>query len=241
MEVLPVQTLRQIKYETLKMLKNRGYIIPEDEIPIFEKTMTDTEFRNMYIESRSNTSHPLFSHISKKFHFFRSGMSNIYHRNDGSCLVFFADPEEKKISSDQMADFCRLIIEKKVDEAILIANVPATTITESLCNDVGKGQNSVFIQYFVDEELIYNPLEHVMTPHHRILTEREMKEMKEVDKIVASKLPRISALDPVCKRLGAKPDDIVEITRKILVKECLVSEEISYRSVFMPRSEKSRK
>jgi DNA-directed RNA polymerase subunit H (RpoH/RPB5) len=48
----------------------------------------------------------------------------------------------------------------------------------------------------------------------------------------------MSALDPIAKRLGSRPDDIIEITRKILVPGTLIKEEIFYREVYMPQKEK---
>jgi DNA-directed RNA polymerase subunit H (RpoH/RPB5) len=250
MEPLSDRNLLQMKHETLKILKDRGYVIPSEEASILNKTIKDVEFKNMYLEARNNMSHPLFSYINRKISSLRPSMSNIYFKDGKSCLVYFAEPEgknDKKISNEQLSDFCRILIEKKVNDAILISNVPSSSATESLCTDVVRSSNGVFIQYFMDDELLFNPLDHALTPHHRILTDKEVKELREVDKISLEKLPRISALDPICKRLGAKPGndsklpDVIEITRKIIAKKCIIDEEISYRMVFMPRTEKSRK
>jgi DNA-directed RNA polymerase subunit H len=171
-------------------------------------------------------------------------MTNIYYKDRASCLVYFADPEDKKdkkISNEQISDFCKLIIETKVDDAIIISNVPSSTAIQTLCTDITKTMKGAFIRYFKDDELMYDPTEHSLTPHHRIMSDKDVKYMKEVVGISLKKLPRISAFDPVAKRLGAKPGDLIEITRKVLVENNLIDEEIAFRTVFMPRIDKNKK
>lgn len=243
MEPLSEKNLLQIKRESLKLLKERGFVIPAEEAPILTGDITDNEFKNLYLSLQNNTTHPLYSYFTRKNHI-RCFMSNIYYKKDESCLVFFAYPEEsksKKISNDQVAEFCRTIIENKVNAAILICNVPSSSSTESICSNVSKANKSIFIQYFMDEELMYNPIEHVLVPKHRILAEDEVRELVEKDKVVLSKIPKISTLDPVCKRMAAKAGDVIEVLRKVMIKSQLIEEEISYRFVFAPRLEKNRK
>ena len=244
MDPLSDSDLLRIKKESLQILRDRGFTIPDNELPILEdEDITINQFKSIYLEAKDDIYQPLYNFISRKI-IFRSFMSNIYQRPKSNCLVFFAEPEEKtdkKISNDQLADFCRLIIETKVEEAILISNVSASSAVSSLCGEGSKGLNKVYIQFFTDDELLYNPLEHVFVPKHRIISDKEVKELKETDKINLSQLPKISKFDPVCKRMGADENDVIEIIRKVLIKDSLVEEELSYRVVFTPRIEKARK
>jgi DNA-directed RNA polymerase subunit H len=243
MEPLSEKNLLQIKQESLKLLKERGYVIPAEEAPILTGDISESEFKNLYLSLQNDSSHPLYSYFTRRNHI-RCFMSNIYYKKDESCLVFFAYPEEnksKKISNDQVAEFCRAIIETKVNAAIMVCNVPSSSSTESICSNVSKSNKSIFIQYFMDEELMYNPIDHVLVPKHRLLSEAEIRELVEVDKIGLNKIPKISTLDPVCKRMAAKQGDVVEVTRKVMIENQLIDEEISYRFVFAPRLEKSRK
>ena len=54
---------------------------------------------------------------------------------------------------------------------------------------------------------------HYLVPKHRVLSKKEA--MKIAKKYGGRKFfPKISSDDPVVKLLGAKPGDIIEITRK---------------------------
>ena len=72
----------------------------------------------------------------------------------------------------------------------------------------------VFFNIFSVHELLYNILDHVMVPPHRIITEDERLELFKNYNITDEKqLPDINRFDPVAKLLGCRPGDIVEIIR----------------------------
>lgn len=57
-------------------------------------------------------------------------------------------------------------------------------------------------------------LKHKLVPDHTILSKTEAKKiLKELD-IHQEQLPKIKVDDPVAKAIGAKPGDILKITRK---------------------------
>jgi DNA-directed RNA polymerase subunit H len=60
----------------------------------------------------------------------------------------------------------------------------------------------------------YDILGHKLVPDHTILSEKEKKELLEKYDIRPDQLPRILATDPACQSIGAKPGQIVKITRK---------------------------
>ena len=53
-----------------------------------------------------------------------------------------------------------------------------------------------------------------IVPKHEVLSEEEKAKILEQFGITLKQLPRIKHEDPVVKRLGAKKDDIIKITRK---------------------------
>ena len=59
-----------------------------------------------------------------------------------------------------------------------------------------------------------NILEHVLVPSHRILSEEEKGVLLRKYNVKPSQLPKILASDPAVAAIGAKPGDILEITRK---------------------------
>ena len=70
------------------------------------------------------------------------------------------------------------------------------------------------IGIFYAKQLMYNPLKHVLVPHHRKMTEEEGKAiMDEYMVRHHKKMPIISKDDVISKWLGLVPGDMVEITR----------------------------
>ncbi len=55
--------------------------------------------------------------------------------------------------------------------------------------------------------------QHVLVPKHEILSKEKAKEVLERYKISPHQLPLIKSSDPVVKAIGAKPGDILKITR----------------------------
>ncbi len=59
-----------------------------------------------------------------------------------------------------------------------------------------------------------NLQDHVLVPKHEILKESEVEELLRLLGISKEQLPKIKSSDPIVKEIGAKPGDIVKITRK---------------------------
>lgn len=240
------ERLFEVKKESLKLLETQGYDIRKEK-NLFTVNLRD--FISHYTKTvPSDDSNEITKFLKdEKFIRPRSYLTNIYESTakDTKVLVYFAISDEKKISDIDIGIFCRLILKFDVKNAIFISEVPSSTNIEDLCSEfvphrgAKQGKNyGVFIQHFEDSELFYNPLEHALVPSHRLMSQEETDEFRKNEKINKGQIPRISALDSIAKRLGARPNDIIEITRKILWKESLIREEISYREVFMPHKEK---
>lgn len=54
---------------------------------------------------------------------------------------------------------------------------------------------------------------HVLVPKHEILPKGKVDELLERYKIYPHQLPLIKSSDPAAKAIGAKPGDVLEITR----------------------------
>ncbi|MCW1300948.1 MAG: DNA-directed RNA polymerase subunit H [Candidatus Nanoarchaeia archaeon] len=54
---------------------------------------------------------------------------------------------------------------------------------------------------------------HRLVPRHRIISEEEKRELLTKYNAKLADLPRILITDPVVRKLGAKPGDVIEITR----------------------------
>lgn len=64
------------------------------------------------------------------------------------------------------------------------------------------------------EEESFNILEHELVPKHIILSKQEVKKLLKKLNIKPYNLPWIRASDPVCKKIKAKPGNVIKIIRK---------------------------
>ncbi|MAH42484.1 DNA-directed RNA polymerase subunit H [archaeon] len=66
-----------------------------------------------------------------------------------------------------------------------------------------------------------------LVPKHEVITEKEKRELLKKYNISSKQLPSILKSDPTVKALGAKPGDVIRITRK----NDLMGDIFYYRSV----------
>lgn len=57
-------------------------------------------------------------------------------------------------------------------------------------------------------------LEHELVPKHEVLSAEEAAELLRRYRVTPTQLPSILHIDPVVRELGAKPGDIIKITRR---------------------------
>jgi len=73
----------------------------------------------------------------------------------------------------------------------------------------------------------FNIFEHKLVPKHEILSPKKAKDLLEKYHIKPYQLPRIKASDVAVMAIGAKPGDIVKVTRKSLT----AGKHIAYRFI----------
>ncbi len=86
-----------------------------------------------------------------------------------------------------------------------------TPIIINTCPPVLSNPDNCPMVVDIKKEIILN---HELVPKHEILSEEEAQELLEKPGISKKQLPRIYVSDPVAKILGAKPGDVIKITRK---------------------------
>jgi DNA-directed RNA polymerase subunit H (RpoH/RPB5) len=74
---------------------------------------------------------------------------------------------------------------------------------------------------------VFDIFEHKLVPKHEILTQEEREKVLAEYRVKPYQLPQIKTSDPAVKAIGAKPGDILRITRKSQT----AGEHIAYRYV----------
>jgi len=79
----------------------------------------------------------------------------------------------------------------------------------------------------IKEKQSFDIMSHDLVPLHEILNEKESKDILGKYSITPDQLPKILDDDPVVKQIGAKPGQILKITRKSYTAK----EAVAYRLV----------
>lgn len=103
---------------------------------------------------------------------------------------------------------------KKDDELlIIIKNQSINKTLEEYMNYIFIKDN-IYVNIINIQEILFNILDHVMVPDHKILTNKEKEFIYNKYNIMEdSELPEISRFDPVAKIIGLRPGELCEITR----------------------------
>jgi DNA-directed RNA polymerase subunit H (RpoH/RPB5) len=72
----------------------------------------------------------------------------------------------------------------------------------------------IFIILIPLQRLQFNILEHILVPSHRVLSESEKINIKNIYNIIDdNQIPELSRFDPVAKAIGIRPGEVCEIIR----------------------------
>jgi DNA-directed RNA polymerase subunit H len=64
-----------------------------------------------------------------------------------------------------------------------------------------------------EDKIVLNPLKHIYVPKHEIVSEKEKEELMKRYNATDHQFPQILLSDPVIREIGAKPGDMVKVSR----------------------------
>ncbi len=110
------------------------------------------------------------------------------------------------------------MLKSDLEEIAKIENVSRQGTKKELVKRLSKKVRLAKIRHYYSTFMIkreYGILEHHLVPPHRIMSEKEVKELiKKYGLKNIKQIPRILVTDPVMIALGAAKGDVIEITRK---------------------------
>lgn len=123
-------------------------------------------------------------------------------------ILIWAISSRTTVGKDMIVRFKKRIDEDEtLKRGIIITNGRYTVSAKSEAQKEG-------IELIPQNFPTFNVFEHALVPKHEILTPEEREEILKKYKVKPYQIPNISASDPIVRVIGARPGDILRITRK---------------------------
>lgn len=132
--------------------------------------------------------------------------------------LYFKYHLKTKISKTHIQDYIEDLynVEETLGEDDNLIIVGKDKPNDTLINvlDMSYKTDKYYVNIYNIHDYLYNILDHVLVPPHRIIDDEEKKVIAKYYNIVNdSQWPEISRFDPVATAIGLKPSDVVEIIR----------------------------
>ena len=127
---------------------------------------------------------------------------------------------EATVGIAAMNTLYKVMKEKDLDRAIVVTEGRYT-------HAVKLGAKKKKVELLPKSFPVFDIFEHALVPFHEILTEKEKTQLLTQFKVKPYQMPQVKSGDPAVKAIGAKPGDILKITRK----STTAGEHVTYRYV----------
>ncbi len=127
---------------------------------------------------------------------------------------------EATVGIAAMNTLYKVMKEKELDRAIVVTEGRYT-------HAVKLGAKKKKVELLPKSFPVFDIFEHALVPFHEILSEKEKNALLAQYKVKPYQMPQIKSGDPAVKAIGAKPGDVLKITRK----STTAGEHVTYRYV----------
>jgi DNA-directed RNA polymerase subunit H len=114
---------------------------------------------------------------------------------------------EATVGIAAMNTLYKIMKEKEIDRAIVITEGRYT-------HAVKLGTKKKNVELLPKSFPVFDIFEHALVPYHEILSEKEKNALMSSYKVQPYQMPQIKSGDPAVKAIGAKPGDVLKITRR---------------------------
>ena len=176
-----------------KMLAQRGYIVPEEDLEL-----TTEDFVQKFGENPSRESLTILA----------------VSREDASDKMFIFFPEEENVGAQPIRIYCERMQNENVKRAIIVVRVNLTAYAKRAVREMASRSGDPYkLEYFRDNELLVDITEHKLVPEHIVLTHQEKDQLLKRYRLKPTQLPKIQVTDPVARYFGLAPKQVVKIIR----------------------------
>lgn len=230
-------TLFKVYKNTIKMMTRRGYTIsPEILAMSANAAVMQANISLDYVRANKTTLQDFM--IQKGRRRERNMLSCILTSEQKTCLLYFADTDNaKNISKDETILIGDICIEFNCNVIVMISPTKLGNISTSELQGLESTKN-IQVQIFFDDDMMYDPIANQFGGKYELLSEEEEINLLKKNRLTKSQFPRCSDIIPYY--YGIKPGRIMKVTRKILVPNTSINEEITYRLVQARSQEKPK-
>jgi DNA-directed RNA polymerase subunit H (RpoH/RPB5) len=251
MDDITLQHYFDIKTVQLEMVQDRGYVVPKheehivDNIDNFRNFMMNPLNRknsNYWVEKGVDIGKKMDDVYFGKLKALDSGNKlvkdeyypswQLYWKHDNSkvLLVYYVN-SDKSTGVDYikyLTNFNELL--HKTLNNIEISNVLISN--NELSADSRKSLKLLSrTQFFLEEELKYNPVRHVTNQEHILLSPEQVTKLEKELKLEKSRFPDIKADNPVVQYYGWEQGDVIKTIRTERHVSILAKKSLNYRCV----------
>lgn len=127
---------------------------------------------------------------------------------------------EATVGIAAMNTLYKVMKEKEIDRTIVVTEGRYT-------HAVKLGSKKKKVELLPKSFPVFDIFEHALVPLHEIVSEKEKNQLLTQYKVQPYQMPQVKSGDPAVKAIGAKPGDILKITRK----STTAGEHVTYRYV----------
>ncbi|KAL1520518.1 hypothetical protein AB1Y20_022096 [Prymnesium parvum] len=176
-----------------QMLRDRGYMVDQADIDEKEEV------------------------FAEKF----AGHSNrdwltilVQKRDNPTDQIFVFWPSDPRVGVKPIQGYHEKMKQDEVKRGIIIVQQVMTNFArEKALSEINNMAGGWCMEWFLEAELLVNITEHVLVPHHQLLSKEEKMILLKKYRMKEAQLPRMQLQDPVSRYYGLSRGQVVRIIR----------------------------
>jgi DNA-directed RNA polymerase subunit H (RpoH/RPB5) len=222
----------------LEMMNTRGY---DTSYYNLSPEITSEHFNNVVIPWMTANPSPVGKFLIEKGkitpRYMLSSAFNHLTRPNDRCVIYFTElGASKTVPLSETCIFGELYLQERnnplnggVTTGIIVSSVKMSPNAQKRLTEFKNVDPNIFLQHFLDIDLLYNPTKSIWGSIPDILTLEESKKFLIENGLTKNQLPLTDISKPLCKYYGVRPDQIIKYERHTFIPDVPLQNEIHYR------------